>query len=413
MKNDRTLTRMPKVKTLFFLIALVAQTFILTSPAQAAGLFRSIRQPAPAPSPTPTPPPTTLPGDGGGDVVDRPTPTPRDPGDLDIFNDVAYLIGGHVDDYYSAHRQLLPIRSDAGAHSVDYCRENLDGQGSFADRIAYFVNLHTENSRAHLAQLASFYNIPSNLNSHAETSLISHRMCRVTAQTLTHTLGSSSRVPSQAVIDRLNQFADRYNRLREGILRGDEEAELEMNQLWTQFMGCLAYTESLTTADIPSSQNVATKYAPSGYRKPAGVKFYEDPWQNEASRLNIGLFQFTPTGSGNINPCIRHWNEQNPTCTISTGASRAELIRVVGSSFQTFNAFCGVNKIQQTFSVQVNTTSTSSTHPENFSGGMKAAANRCVTPFFLAGRAYNHFGPLMNSTGSNLNSLMVCALRQL
>lgn len=75
------------------------------------------------------------------------------------------------------------------------------------------------------------------------------------------------------------------------------------------------------------------------------------------------------------------------------------------------NAFCGVNKILQSFAIQVNTTKSVSTHPSNQSGGkFKAPADRCVSPFFYSGYSYNHFGPLMNSTGSNLAGLMACAL---
>lgn len=402
------------MKALICLVSLLSATVLIQYDAEAAGLFRSIRdrdEPTPTPAPPPAPTPTPVP-DPTPQLPD-PTPTPTPPptqGSLDVFNDVAFPVGDDVDSYYSNYQELLPTRDDRGAHQTDSCRQELDGQNSFADRIAYFVYQHTKSTRAHLAHLAPYYSVPSSLSAHTPTSLTSHRMCRVSAQTLSHTIGSG-RVPSSTVIQKLNTFADRYNSLRGRIIDGDQQAEVEMNQLWSKFMSCLAYTESLTTADNSSSERVASKYAPSGYRKPAGVKFYEDPLQNEASRLNIGLFQFTPTGSGNINPCLRHWNELNPNCAVSTGSSRAELIRVVGSNLQSFNAFCGVNKIQQTFAIQVNTSKTSSTHPENFSGGMKSPGQRCVTPFFLAGRAYNHFGPLQNSTGKNLDSLMTCALR--
>ena len=134
-------------------------------------------------------------------------------------------------------------------------------------------------------------------------------------------------------------------------------------------MGCLSYTESLTTADSSRSYRVADKYAPSDYRKPEGVKFYEDPYQDEASKLNIGLFQFTPTWYGNVNPCIRNWNAWFPSCSVGAKPSKSSLIRKFGSSYQTFNAFCGVNKFVQTFAIQQNTTRTKSTHPDNYSGG--------------------------------------------
>jgi hypothetical protein len=89
------------------------------------------------------------------------------------------------------------------------------------------------------------------------------------------------------------------------------------------------------------------------------------------------------------------------------------MIRVVGSSLQHFNAYCGVHKLLQTFSVQVNSSSTRNTHPDNRSGGrLKSSSERCVTPHFYAGWAYNHFGPLQNSTGSNLNKLLKCVYNE-
>lgn len=89
------------------------------------------------------------------------------------------------------------------------------------------------------------------------------------------------------------------------------------------------------------------------------------------------------------------------------------MIRILGSAKQTFNAFCGVNKILQTFSVQVNTTKTWATHPNNFHNGkLINGKDRCITPFIYSGRAYNHFGPLQNSTGSNLETLFNCVFQK-
>ncbi len=85
------------------------------------------------------------------------------------------------------------------------------------------------------------------------------------------------------------------------------------------------------------------------------------------------------------------------------------MIKILGSSQHSFNSFCGVHKVVETFAIQAYTKNSSSTHPTNVSGsGLKSPANRCVTPYFYAGWAYNHFGPLQNSTGSNLNELHSC-----
>jgi hypothetical protein len=387
--------------------------FSLSTQAFSMSLFRAFRdrndspptQPAPAPTPSPSPSPTPTEPD--------PIPTPPrtgEPSDFNIFNEVAFPVGDEVDQYYSNYQELLPNRSDESLHAVDVCEVELEEQNSFADRIAYYVHKHTQKTKTHLAQLAPYYDVPSDLSRHAQVSLKSHRLCPVTRSSLRSTIGSS-RVPNSSVISLLNEFSQEHNNLRNRSSDGNVQAEIELNQLWTRFMSCLSYTESLTSADNSSSRSVANKYAPSNYRKPAGVKFYEDPYQDQASKLNIGLFQFTPNARGNVNACLRHWNEMNGSCQVSTRSSQSELIRVFGSGYQTFNAFCGVNKILQTFSIQVNTTSSRSTHPQNTSGGRKPASQRCVTPFFYSGWAYNHFGPLMNSTGRNMEKLIRCVMR--
>lgn len=397
------------MKKIIFLSFLI--TLLTSHSAYSMSFFNSILRPAPSePNPPEPKPPEPKPPEPKPEPK-PPEPKPPEPSVLNVFLDIAQPIGQSVDDYYSNYRELSPDRANVSNHATDFCPQDLNHQRSFSDRIAYYVNEHTKKTRPHLAQLAPFYSVPSQLNQHIEMSLTSHPLCRVTHSTLSQTIGAQ-RVPNQTVINQLDQFSRKHNSLRQRVINDqDIDAEIELNQLWTRFMSCLSYTESLTTADINSSRSVASRYAPNGYTKPSGVKFYEDPLQPQVSRLNIGLFQFTPNAGGNINPCIRHWNEKNSSCQISRSSSQSELIRILGSGYQTFNAFCGVNKILQTFSIQANTSSTNSTHPDNFQSGMKAPQNRCVTPFFWSGRAYNHFGPLMNTTGSNLGSLMRCVLR--
>ena len=124
------------------------------------------------------------------------------------------------------------------------------------------------------------------------------------------------------------------------------------------------------------------------------------------------MFQFTPSSSNNIQPCLQAWNDlhiSKPECLINTKSPQSELINITGSSLQSFNAFCGVHKMLQTFSIQVNTTKASATHPSNVvNGKFKEAEQRCVSPHFKAGYAYVHFGPFMNSTGSNIAELYRC-----
>lgn len=371
--------------------------------------------PAPAPVPAPTPAPNPAPEPTPVPPVTTPTP-PREPAGetpLEIFSDVSYPVGLSVDNYYSSYRELLEVRSGSQNVNADSCQGDIKGKDRFADRITFFVNEMMKDQRPQIGSIASLFGASSAVSTHAPVSLKRFPMCKVTATSLTHTLGTG-KASAQSVIDKLNVFVDAYNKHRTGTLKGDVRSEIALNRLWTRFMSCLSYAESLTTADTKTSENVALKVGPSGYRKPAGVKFYEDALQPEESRLNIGLYQFTPNSTGNVNPCLKSWNSQYPSCALPTNASQAQMVQLLGSSYQTFNAFCGTHKLLQTFAIQVNTAKTSATHPANHSGtSTKPANDRCVTPFFKAGKAYNHFGPLQNSTGSNLNSLMTCVLKDL
>jgi hypothetical protein len=176
-------------------------------------------------------------------------------------------------------------------------------------------------------------------------------------------------------------------------------------------MMCLSYTESLTTADSQKSDKVARTYAPRGYHRPDGVLFYEDPYQTPASRLNIGLYQFTPSAEGNIQSCIRAWNEIHPRCQINESTKTSEMLKILGSNWQRFNAFCGVSKVTDMFSLQINTTGKNHTHPYNrLQGkGLRPSGERCVSIHMNTNTSYNHFGPFQNSANS-LKMLMNCTM---
>lgn len=344
-------------------------------------------------------------------------PGPVDPEDpppprvFNVFTEVATPESARVDRLYSSAAELGRSRPRGNLSAIDQCVPALQSETRFADTIAYQVNEHFKSSKAELTFIVSLFGLPASLDQHVALSLTSFPLCSVTTQTLTQTIGGS-RVPSARVITQLNQFADQMNQLREKSLSGDDEAKKQLVSRWSRVMMCLGYVESLTTADTSTSESVARRVGPQGYRKPAGVKFYEDPEQPQASRLNIGLFQFTPDAGGNVFPCIRRWNKVNPQCAISESASQAEMIRVLGSDLQHFNSFCGVNKLVQMFSVQVNTRNVNNTHPANrrSDGRLKPSGERCVSLHFRPGNSYLHFGPFMNSTGSNLEQLMSCAL---
>ncbi|AHI04956.1 hypothetical protein BDW_02230 [Bdellovibrio bacteriovorus W] len=399
---------------------LAALLFLAMQGTALESFAMSKKKPAPAPTqpaPKPTPPPVSTPTPTPPAPAPEPTP-PRDPAGVvdpvipngyNVFREVSYPVGSTVDNYYKSYRELIPQRNAQEAYKTDLCDPELDRNDRFADRVAYAVEVKMQPSRAQLGYVASYFNLNKDVNTYMPNSLISHPLCNVTASTLNTTL-NGKKVPSADVIRKVNLFADTMNEYRRQALAGQAEGYVKASKLWSKYMMCLSYGESLTTADTTKSNSVAAKYAPSGYRKPAGVKFYEDPLQPQASKLNIGLFQFTPDAGGNIQACIREWNLLYPSCKISQTASAAEMIRVVGSSLQTFNAFCGAAKVTGMFAVQVNATSATNTHPYNVnsSGSLKAPAQRCVTPHMATGKTYNHFGPFQNSTGENLNQVLTC-----
>nr|BDT28863.1 hypothetical protein BHI3_23290 [Bacteriovorax sp. HI3] len=372
---------------------------LVSTHAQAMGSKKPSPTPAPNPAPvTPTPAPSTKPTLDFGPELSE-----------DAYLNAGAEVGAQVDDSQNDNELVGSQRQVINSDQVDQCFNDEAPHEYFADQISYYVQEMISDVPAKVGYIGSYYGTSSDDNAYFPTSLIRHPLCNVTSSTLSATM---SKVPGQATIDKLNRFANTVNTLRQEVLSGDQSAKKELLSTWTRMFSCLAYAESLSTADTTTSKNVAAKVGPSGYRKPAGVKFYEDPAQDAASRLNIGMFQFTPNSAGNIQPCIRAWNSLNQnkaSCQISQKATQADLIKALGSSYQSFNAFCGVHKLVQTFAIQVNTTKTSATHPSNVvNGKLKGFEQRCVSPHFQAGKAYNHFGPFQNSTGSNLDKLFTC-----
>lgn len=350
------------------------------------------------------------PGDTTPDPLPEEVPMPPPVVDLlRVILDLGFITAQNVDQLRSTKSELTKTRSPASQHSSDLASDSLKGEQTFSDRISFNVWKKMNPTVADLSVVRSILKIVPASQMQA-VSLYSHRMCEVSRSSLTSTLGST-RVPSDQVIEKINRWVKKYNDTRSKILNNQEGAVVDLAKQWSRWMMCLAYTESLTTADTNTSRQVASRVAPAGYVKPDGVKFYEDPLQPEVSRLNIGLYQFTPDSGGNIRPCLSSWNKAFPDSPISLQATRSEAILFLGSGYQTFNSYCGVDKVHQLFSVQVNTQSPGSTHPSNFvNGKLVAAENRCVSLHFTSGKAYNHFGPFQNSTGKNLEELLDCAL---
>lgn len=328
----------------------------------------------------------------------------------DDYLNTSIQIGKEVDDHKNDDELIGARREVINNDQVDQCFSDTNAHEYFSDQISYYTSEMLTDIPAKVAFIGSSYGTSSNDNNYFPTSLIRHPLCMSSSSSLKATMKNN--IPSSLVIEKINRFSSDVNALRLQVLEGDQSAKLELQAQWSRLFSCLSYSESLSTADMASSINVAKKVAPTGYRKPAGVKFYEDKDQPQVSRLNIGMFQFTPDSTGNVQPCIRAWNAlhaQKPVCQINQRASQAELIKVLGSSLQSFNAFCGVHKLIQTFAIQVNTSKTSATHPSNkINGKLKPYEERCVTPHFYRGWAYNHFGPLQNSTGKNLGELFSC-----
>ncbi len=329
----------------------------------------------------------------------------------DEYLNASSMVGPTVD-LYQKQLELTKIRTQVNPDEIDKCYTDNSPHDQFADQISYYSQMMIKDIPSMIGFIGSTYKTSSNDADLFPTSLIRHPLCAVSKSTLSKTM---KKVPAQRTIDMLNVFATTVNKLRTSVLNGDQKAKAELLFIWSRFFSCLAYTESLSTADNSTSQSVAALYSPTGYRRPAGVEFYEDAAQPPVSRLNVGTYQFTPDKTGNIIPCIKAWNSLHTgtqSCSIPVNATQGELIKILGSSLQSFNAFCGVHKLIETFSVQVNTTNSGATHPSNFvDGKLKPAELRCVSPHFQAGKAYNHFGPFQNSTGSNMEALFSCSLR--
>lgn len=327
-------------------------------------------------------------------------------GDADLERDII-VTAQSVEDYFNHPGELTIIRDSSDTVSTELCHDRLIN--TFLSGISFYTQENMKPKQAAIATIGSYYDLSTIQSRLHENSLISHPLCLSSEKTLTKSLGSS-KVPDSHTIKLLNDFASTHNNYREKAIKGDKSAKAKLAVIWSRFSSCLSFIESLTTADSPASYRLADRYGPDDYTKPTGVKFYYDKWQPEPSRLNIGLYQFTPNRSNNIHTCLNDWNQRYVECKI-TDRTDSHLIKLVGSSLQRFNSFCGANKIVQTFSVQINTGRASSTHISNQgTQGLKPAKDRCVTPHFRAGLAYNHFGPLQNSTGKNLKSLMSCVM---
>jgi hypothetical protein len=310
---------------------------------------------------------------------------------------------------YMGGKDLSMARPATSLHNTDSCDPLVKEKTSLGDRISYQIYNHASRSMVPgTPSVGKHYGWAG--KPMLPNSLMSHDMCEVTAKSLELTLGDIKKVPDAKTIDQMNRYTLTMNNDRKSAQSGNPVSRKRYLRNWNSMMMCLAYMESLPTADTNDSFQTAKKYAPD-FKKPGGVEFYEDDLQPETSSLNIGLYQFTPRAAGNVYPCLLSWNQIfKGKCEINPSSNEQQMIRVLGSGYQTFNAFCGVNKIVQVFSIQVNTEKSTNTHPSNLlsTGQLKSSPDRCVSPFFSSKLSYNHFGPLQNSYGNRLEDLMNC-----
>ena len=245
-------------------------------------------------------------------------------------------------------------------------------------------------------------------------SLVSHPLCEESRATLSATLRQKNGL-TDAEIAHVNAFVGHANSAREALI-SDPADTLPALRTWTALGTCLAYTESLGDPDEPISHSRAQQLLGESFEKPEGVKFFYDPGHSrEASRWNIGLFQFVLYRDGNIQPCLVSWQAQGlPGGNVRRDLNVEEMGHFVGSPGQSFNAFCGMNKIVQTLTINALTTDSSRTHPSNMVNGvLKPSSQRCVS--LHNRRAYSHFGPLIRTStttkgyNSNLDKVMSCA----
>lgn len=348
-------------------------------------------------------------GAGGGDLSGG-TGNSGPALDSSTFLETSAIVGAAVDDYKN-NDELQKTRSIVNDDPVDQCTSEKTGEpmDQFADQISFNVANMLEPVPVAIGSIGGVFGAPSDDAAYNPSSLMSHPLCNVSASSLKKTL---KKIPDQATIYKMNKFSKEMNELRNRAIAGDTAAKAELQKKWTKVFSCLSYTESLSSGDSTRTRSIANQVVPDDYERPSGVAFNLDPAQPPVSKLNVGMYQFTPNSAGNIKSCLKAWNAMNAgkqSCQVKEKGSQDEMIKLLGSSHQSFNSFCGVHKVVETFAIQAYTKKASATHPSNLtSAGLKAPANRCVTPYFYAGWAYNHFGPLQNSTGANTKELHAC-----
>jgi hypothetical protein len=249
--------------------------------------------------------------------------------------------------------------------------------------------------------------------------LFTHPMCETTDYYFISRKENSKKSRIKNSEKKLKEFIQGYNKLfyamKKAVAEKKSEDELsvikrEMKEFYFALMASMAVHESLGDANNSQQNKLAKEfskaYGARNYIRPPGVKFYFDDSQDEEiSKQNIGLYQFTPKIGGNIDPCYHAWNnimaKKSPACKIYLDSDDEISFDFVAASDQVFNAFCGANKLVQSYGIQINSRNLNKpkaksmqlSHADNKAKkGLKASQDRCVSPFAHASNAYMHFG---------------------
>jgi hypothetical protein len=253
-----------------------------------------------------------------------------------------------------------------------------------------------------------------------QVGLFSHPMCEIVDSYFIsrNSNDKSSRIKN--AIPSMNKLIQKYNALfyqyqKEKLANSStqvlEVIQKKMKNFYFSLLASMALKESLGDADNSKQSQLAKKFSEDysiiNYKRPPGVKFYFDKEQkDEVSKQNIGLYQFSPNSTGNINACYKAWNnimgKKSKSCLISD-LNNKRSFEYIAASDQVFNAFCGTNKLIQSYGVQVNSQTFKHpkvsvmqlTHSENSEGKkLKEPSQRCISPFAHKNNAYMHFGVL-------------------
>lgn len=294
---------------------------------------------------------------------------------------------------------------------------------NFKESISLAVQL---NAKAGSNPLSS--HISKTYNSEKWTSdvgLYSHPMCESIDEKLAARNSSDKKARAKKVSGPMSSIPKHFNKVRnlylDAVAKKDkvksEKYKGLLDQFYTTLLGVLANHESLSTADNSTSKGHASKfgakYGVKNFKKPPGVKLYYDKAQSkDESKRNVGLYQLPM--SGNVAACVKAWNERvgskNESCMI-TKTSKKDMFLLNSASDQLFNAFCGANKLVQSFGVQVNSNKfevysgkARRTHKDNYdfkNKKLKEGSKRCVSLFTHTSNTYNHFGTLGFTTKNN------------